>query len=138
MKNTLYFQAQGQAWLRSHAARGNAEAMLKLGLMYENGRGVTRNPAEAARWYGRAARAGEAAAMIRLGILHGNGAGVVKDRVEAAKWLLLARARGADAETALEKLSALMSPEELETAGKKAAEIEKTMPGGRKGAWQPV
>jgi len=44
--------------LRPLADQGNAAAQTKLGLMYENGYGVSQNFAEAVKWYRKAADAG--------------------------------------------------------------------------------
>jgi TPR repeat protein len=54
--------------------------------MYENGTGVTKDAAEAARWYQKAADAGYALGMVNLGLLYENGLGVTKDAAEAKRW----------------------------------------------------
>ena len=58
--------AGAATWFRRAAERGVVDAQYNLGLMYESGRGVARNPREALRWYGRAAQAGDAGARERL------------------------------------------------------------------------
>jgi TPR repeat protein len=60
--------------------------MRNLGLLYENGLGVTKDAAEAARWYQKAADAGDALGMVNLGSMYENGTGVTKDAAEAARW----------------------------------------------------
>ena len=50
---------------RRAASAGDSEAQLKLGEMYENGRGVTQNFNQAYIWYGLAAHGGNAAAKAR-------------------------------------------------------------------------
>ncbi len=59
--------------------------MVNLGVMYENGRGVERDDAEAVKWYRKAAEAGNAKGMVKLGLLYAKGRGVAEDDVEAAK-----------------------------------------------------
>ncbi|MBU2488818.1 MAG: sel1 repeat family protein [Proteobacteria bacterium] len=83
MKNPQFAFAQAQRDYRRLAAQGHSFAMLNLGMMYENGNGVPKNPAEAARWYEKGAEKDDPACLVRLGILLANGRGVPKDRVKA-------------------------------------------------------
>jgi len=53
-------------WYRKAADSGSAAATFDLGKMYENGRGVPRDPAKARELYERAARMGNAEARRRL------------------------------------------------------------------------
>ncbi len=48
--------------------------------MYENGRGVAQDYAEAARWYRKAAEQGDAGAQHNLGLLYAKGVGVRYER----------------------------------------------------------
>ena len=43
--------------------QGDADAQFNLGFMYDNGRGVAQNDAEAVRWYRKAAEQGDAGAQ---------------------------------------------------------------------------
>lgn len=52
------------------AENGMAAAQYKLGLMYENGRGVPKDLAEAEKWYARAADQGYSSAQYNLGYVH--------------------------------------------------------------------
>jgi TPR repeat protein len=52
------------------AENGMAAAQYKLGLMYENGRGVPRDLAQAEEWYARAAEQGYSSAQYNLGFVH--------------------------------------------------------------------
>jgi hypothetical protein len=79
---------------RVAAEQGEAGAELYLGLTYDLGHDVARNPVEAARWYRRAAAGGSASAASNLGVLYHNGDGLAKDSVEAANWFLNAATRG--------------------------------------------
>ena len=73
--------------------------------MYESGRGVREDHAEAVRWYRLAADQGHANAQYVLGIRYENGSGVRRDRVEAARWYRLAADQGH--EDARKRLDAL-------------------------------
>jgi len=63
---------------RAAAERGNAAAQYNLGVMYEDGRGVTRDDAQAAAWYRKAADQGDAVAKDNLRLMHEQGRGVAK------------------------------------------------------------
>ena len=54
--------------------------------MYENGRGVPRDYAEAVKWYRKSAAQGNAWGRANLGYMYENGRGVSQDHAEAAKW----------------------------------------------------
>jgi Sel1 repeat-containing protein/trypsin-like peptidase len=72
------------------AEHGDATAQYRLGVMYENGDGVGRDDAEAARWYRRAADQGYAMAQYKLGSMYRTGRGVDPDSVLAHMWYNLA------------------------------------------------
>ena len=76
------------------AEKGDVIAQHNLGLMYDNGRGVTKDEVEAVKWYRKAADQGFAKAQFNLGNMYDNGLGVAKDEVEAYKWSLLSGAQG--------------------------------------------
>lgn len=79
---------------RTLAERGDTNAQNSLGVMYNNGIGVTTNHAEAARWYRLAAERGDTAAQSNLGVMYYNGQGVATNYAEAAKWYRLAAEQG--------------------------------------------
>lgn len=70
---------------------GNNEAEYSIGLMYEEGRGVVQNYAQALEWFIKAAsphyNAGYAEAQLKLGLMYKNGLGVTQDNIQAVKWL---------------------------------------------------
>ena len=68
------------------AKQDHAKAQAILGLMYDNGEGIQKNSAEAARWYCRAAEQGDAEAQTNLGVMYRKGEGVQKNDAEAARW----------------------------------------------------
>ena len=63
--------------------------------MFENGRGVARDYAEAVRWYQLAAAQGNAEAEYYLGDMYCQGKGATKkNKDEAMKWWQLAATHG--------------------------------------------
>ncbi len=68
------------------ARDGHVAAQYNVGIMYERGLGVPRQPARAVRWYRLAAERGFAPAQVNLGLLSLAGEGVPKDATEAAAW----------------------------------------------------
>ena len=80
--------------LRPLAQQGDAQAQLKLGLLYEDGRGVAINFEESAKWFRLAAEQGETEAQNSLAFAYAKGKGVGQNYVEAYKWVSLAASRG--------------------------------------------
>lgn len=72
--------------LQNHAERGNLDAQVLLGTMYEKGEGVARNMREATKWWKKAADRGKAEAQYKMGNIYENGKGVSRDLREAIKW----------------------------------------------------
>ena len=62
--------------------------------MYNNGSGVPRDYAEAARWYRRAAEQGHPSAQFKLGVMYHKGEGVPQDYAEAVRWYRRATEQG--------------------------------------------
>ena len=79
---------------RPLAAQGNASAKFNLGVMYDNGQGVTQDYREAVRLYLLAAAQGYAKAQFNLGLMYNNGKGVIQDYREAVRLYGLAAAQG--------------------------------------------
>ena len=65
-----------------------------LGFAYENGRGVPKDYAEAARWYRRVADQGVSWAQTRLGEMYEYGHVGPVDYVEATRWYRQAASEG--------------------------------------------
>lgn len=80
--------------IQKSAQQGDTEAQFNLGVLYEKGRGVSQDYAEARKWYLRAAEKGHASSQYNLGVLYGNGWGVSPDYAEARKWYLRAAENG--------------------------------------------
>ena len=66
--------------------QGNADAQLKLGLIYYHGEGVATDYGQAFSWYREAAEQGNADAQWRLGVMYYKGEGVTKDYGQAINW----------------------------------------------------
>jgi len=87
------------------AEQGDADAQNKLGSLYDAGRGVAKDDAEAVRWYRKAADQGRASAQYNLGVMYDEGEGVTEDDVEAVRWYRKAAAQGdADAKKRVAEL----------------------------------
>ena len=115
---TLFAILPANAWnaepdigaMSKAAEQGNGNAQFNLGWMYENGRGVAKNEAEAVRWYRKAAEQGTAQAQCNLGGEYKNGRGVAKNDAEAARWFRKAAEQGdAQAQRTLALLYAMGS-----------------------------
>lgn len=93
--------------LRTAAEAQIGDAQHALGVLYLKGRGVDRNPAEAARWFQRAARNGSLAGEVEHAILLFNGQGVPANEALAARGFRRAALKGnAIAQNRLARLSA--------------------------------
>ncbi len=75
-------------WLRKAGEAGDADAQMKLSLMYSQGRGVDRDMGEAVRWLRKAAAGGIVSAQSGMGFFYQVGIdGVLeKSDAESAKW----------------------------------------------------
>jgi TPR repeat protein len=83
------------AGIQRRAARGDAEAQVDLGALYEAGIGVAENKAEALRWYARAGDQGNVYGQYLAGLVQGRGGRGLEKNVEAAAgWFARAEAQG--------------------------------------------
>ncbi|HTV40433.1 MAG TPA: trypsin-like peptidase domain-containing protein [Candidatus Sulfotelmatobacter sp.] len=83
--------------LKADAEKGNANAQVALGLMYESGTGVAqndRNYIEAVTWYQKAANQGNANAQTDLAYCYYSGEGLSQDYAEAIEWYQKAAEQG--------------------------------------------
>src|SRR4030067_516597 len=76
------------------AEQGLPEAQLNLGLLYDNGQGVSQDHAESAKWYRKAAEQGDATRQFNLGLMYENGQGLRQDYAEAVEWYRKAAEQG--------------------------------------------
>lgn len=79
---------------RNLAETGDTNAQNWLGIMYQEGKVVPQNDAEAVKWYRKAAEQGYAHAQRNLGWMYRNGKGVPRDDAEAVKWYRKAAEQG--------------------------------------------
>lgn len=68
------------------AEAGKRDAQFNLGLLYENGLGVPKDPATAATWYKRAAEQDDREAQAYLAEMYAQGLGIPRDDTEALRW----------------------------------------------------
>src|SRR6266853_528756 len=72
--------------VKAKAEAGDAESEVELGRRYDEGEGVVKDHAEAAKWFRKAAEQNLDNAQYSLGLCYYKGEGVTKDQVEAVKW----------------------------------------------------
>lgn len=114
---------------RPLAEKGFSAAQLFIAFMYDNGQGVAKDDAAAAKWYGESAERDNMIAQIRLALMYRDGRGVPEDRVRAWFWAGMA-AREEDHMHRIGKalqrdLAAVMTPQELAEAEKLLAQPAK-------------
>jgi len=80
--------------IRSLGEQGDPRAQNTLGILYQRGRGVAQDDAEAVRWYRKAAEQGFGFAEDNLGVMYRDGRGVSKDESEAVVWFRKAAEHG--------------------------------------------
>jgi TonB family protein len=79
---TFYF-------LLESAEKGSPSAQFRLGMVYLQGNGVTREYSEAEKWFRKATEQHNAPAQSMLGVIYATDIGVTKDYVQAYIWLTL-------------------------------------------------
>jgi len=100
--------------------------------MYEDGRGMAQDYAQAVAWYRKAADQGAALAQFKLGLMYGQGQGVPQDYVRAHTWFNIAAAGESDNETreeivkARDAIAAKMTPAQIAEAQRMAREWKPT------------
>lgn len=72
--------------LKPLAEEGNSQAQITMGLMYDYGHGVKKDPAESIKWYRMAAEQGVPLVQHDIGVKYFQGQGVKQNYLEAAKW----------------------------------------------------
>ena len=103
--------------LEKEAAAGNRKAQFELGLRYEEGQGVPKDPAKAIKWWESAATKGEAGAQFGLGVKYASADGAPENLPRAYMWLTLAAEKHIkQAEQALAELTKQMTPEQVTEA----------------------
>lgn len=116
--------------LRPLADSGVAIAQERLGRLYQRGKGVDRDYAQALVWYRKAASQDEPSAEGHLGVMYLEGLGVPKSNDEAVRWFHLAAAQGNPiAQTGLGRM-------QLQGLGKEAPDPEMAANWFREAAYQ--
>ncbi|MHB1938587.1 MAG: tetratricopeptide repeat protein [Acidobacteriaceae bacterium] len=87
-------QAQNTETPKEQSAGDSPETQFDLGAMYETGKGVPQDYAQAVLWYRKAAEQGYAKAEYRLGVLYANGVGMHQDKTQVAVLFLSAAKQG--------------------------------------------
>ncbi|MCP5280119.1 MAG: sel1 repeat family protein [Rhodoferax sp.] len=76
------------------AKQGHPVAQFNLGVKYDFGQGVEKDPAQAIRWYRLAAAQGHGGAQFNLGGMYFEGLGVKRDLLRATMWFTLSAEAG--------------------------------------------
>lgn len=76
------------------AQSGDVDAQFKLGLIYEQGKGVALDNNTGIKWYRKAAEQGHVDAQCRLGYFYESGIGVQQNIDEAVKWYDISARKG--------------------------------------------
>lgn len=114
--------------LRRDAEQGDAAAQFNLGLVYDEGKAVLQDVAEALKWFRRAAEQGNAKAQFNLGLMYYEGRGVPQDYVAAHMFFNLAGARAKNPERVREvqevrdQLATMMTASQIAEAQRRARE----------------
>jgi TPR repeat protein len=79
---------------RPLAEQGDPRGQYAMGVLYENGFGVTQDLKQAADWYLKSAEQGNTDAQYNLGAMHEHGVGMPVNYAEAARWYRPAAEQG--------------------------------------------
>lgn len=136
MGTVLYFGRYGQAvdyaaaypYLLKAAESGHPDAQNLVGVMLENAQGTGISAAGAEEWYRKAAQLGHTKAQSNLGRVLGIENSDPAKRVESLTWLLVASNSGEITATKLlEENQPALKRDELASAQKRAADLEKSL-----------
>ena len=96
------------------AEQGDAWRQFRLGWMYDNGKGVPENDAEAVEWYRKSANQGFRSAQFSLGRRYWSDDGVPENSIRAYVWWSMAKTQGHTAATEnLEILKPQMTKQQI-------------------------
>jgi len=120
---------KAHALLTTAAAGGVADAHFRLGKLYHDGAGVTRDYAKALEHYTAAARQGVPEAQHNIGSMLVSARGVKRNYVEGLAWLLVAEKHGAGSDAVeLVRQRLAKRPADIRAAEARAAEIASDLP----------
>ena len=118
--------------MKKKAESGDATAQYNLGGMYQAGRGVPQDAAEAVKWTRLAADQGLAVAQENLGFMYRDGQGVPQDDVETYAWFSVAAGdRFPNAAKHRDLTASKLTPEQLSQGQKRATELFEKISGGK-------
>ena len=85
-----------QTFKKTHALaeQGDAEAQFNLGMMYDEGDGVTQDFIQAIKWHTKAAEQGHVDAPLHIGFIYSGRQDFPQDRVKAREWYIKASQAG--------------------------------------------
>jgi len=116
--------------LREQAEAGDPCAQFRLGVIYEEGRGVAPSGRQAERWYRRAALQNDANAQLALGVIFAIGDGVERDYGQAYVWFDLAASQGhKDAEELRDLVARELGATARKAALREARELQAKLAG---------
>ena len=116
-------------WFQKSADQGDHTAQYNLGHSYCMGLGVPQDYHQASVWIRKSAEAGNRKAQHNLGFFYENGWAVPQNYPQALAWFRYAIARGiTQAQEDADKITALMSPEELEQGHQSYQELQEQYP----------
>ena len=107
---------QAVEWYRKAAEQGFAKAQYNLGVMYENGTGISRDYTQAADWFVKAGDQGHALALCELGSMREKGLGFPINFAAADMFMIFATADGHTCQDRRSKLEARMTADKLNAA----------------------
>jgi len=93
-KNDSYVFCKKISNLEKSLIQEGPKGMNLLGMMYQQGRGISKSDSKATEWYKKAAAQGDANAQMNLGYMYQYGQGVERNQTEAFKWTLEAAKQG--------------------------------------------
>lgn len=82
--------AEALEWYKKAAQQGSLDAATNIALMYDDGKGIPKDPAQAMIWFRKAAEGGDATAQYNLALKYGRGNEVPPDYKESLRWLTAA------------------------------------------------
>ena len=109
---------------RIQAEKGDASAQIKLGVLYHEGRGLTKDFVQAVFWYRKAANQGDAYAQWILANRYHRGEGVAKDDVEAYAYWNLAGVTLQEGREEVAELEKKLSRDEVVAGQKRTRELK--------------
>lgn len=119
--------AEEVAIIRPLAEKGYPFAQFNMGVLYDEGKGVPLDDAQAMQWYRKAAEQGVPQAQVNLGIMYEQGEGVPPDAVRAYFWYALAESQGdGQAPRAKQDIAKKMTPTQIEEAERQVKEFKAT------------